>query len=111
MRCEMRQTLTALLLSCELAMSVPDVPVPAVERIRRSTISHANSDCACKCTETLDADDGKAAAVPGIMSNGRIVFSNAENRRPSAPMPGWRRLRPPGATRRAERGAQSQEPL
>ena len=34
MRCEMRETLTALLLSCELAMSVPDVPGPAVERIR-----------------------------------------------------------------------------
>jgi hypothetical protein len=33
-RCEMRETLTALLLSCELAMSVPDVPVPAIERIR-----------------------------------------------------------------------------
>jgi len=34
MRYEMRETLTALLLSCELAMSVPDVPVPAAERIR-----------------------------------------------------------------------------
>lgn len=34
MRCEMRETLTAVLLSCELAMSVPDVPIPAVERIR-----------------------------------------------------------------------------
>jgi len=34
MRSEMRETLTALLLSCELAMSVPDVPDPAVERIR-----------------------------------------------------------------------------
>ena len=34
MRCEMRETLTALLLSCELAMSAPDVPIPAVERIR-----------------------------------------------------------------------------
>lgn len=34
MRCELRETLTALLLSCELAMCVPDVPVPAVERIR-----------------------------------------------------------------------------
>jgi hypothetical protein len=31
---EMRETLTALLLSCELAMSVPDVPVPALEKIR-----------------------------------------------------------------------------
>jgi len=30
----MREPLAALLLSCELAMSVPDVPVPAVERIR-----------------------------------------------------------------------------
>lgn len=34
MRSEMRETLTALLLSCELAMTVPDVPGPAVERIR-----------------------------------------------------------------------------
>ncbi len=34
MHSEMRETLTALLLSCELAMSVPDVPVPAAERIR-----------------------------------------------------------------------------
>jgi hypothetical protein len=34
MRIDMRETLTALLLSCELAMSVPDVPDPAVERIR-----------------------------------------------------------------------------
>jgi hypothetical protein len=34
MRCEMRETLTALLLSCELAMSVPDVPSLAVEKIR-----------------------------------------------------------------------------
>ena len=33
-RFEMRATLTALLLSCERAMSVPDVGVPAVERIR-----------------------------------------------------------------------------
>ncbi|HTW30640.1 MAG TPA: hypothetical protein VMD76_03115 [Candidatus Sulfotelmatobacter sp.] len=34
MNSEMRETLTALLLSCELAMSEPDVPVPAVEKIR-----------------------------------------------------------------------------
>jgi len=33
-RSEMCETLTAMLLSCELAMSVPDVPRPAVERIR-----------------------------------------------------------------------------
>jgi len=31
---EMRETVTAMLLSCELAMSVPDIPVPASERIR-----------------------------------------------------------------------------
>jgi signal transduction histidine kinase len=31
---EMRETLTALLLSCELAMSVPDVPGPAAEKIK-----------------------------------------------------------------------------
>ena len=34
MHSEMRETLTALLLSCELAMSVPDVPGPAAEKIR-----------------------------------------------------------------------------
>lgn len=34
MRSEMRETLTALLLSCELAMSVPELPDPAAERIR-----------------------------------------------------------------------------
>lgn len=33
-RCEMRETLTALLLSCELALSVPDVPDSALEKIR-----------------------------------------------------------------------------
>ncbi len=31
---EVCETLTALLLSCELAMAEPDVPVPAVEKIR-----------------------------------------------------------------------------
>ena len=34
MQSEMRETLTVMLLSCELAMSVPDVPHPAVEKIR-----------------------------------------------------------------------------
>src|SRR6202451_3958759 len=34
MRSEMRETLTVMLLSCELAMAVPGVPVPAVEKIR-----------------------------------------------------------------------------
>ena len=34
MRSEMSETLTAMLLSCELAMSVPDIPHPAVEKIR-----------------------------------------------------------------------------
>ena len=34
MNCEMRETLTAMLLSCELAMSVPDVPMLAAEKIR-----------------------------------------------------------------------------
>jgi hypothetical protein len=34
MNSEMRETLTAMLLSCELAMAVPDVPVPAAEKIR-----------------------------------------------------------------------------
>jgi len=34
MHSEMRETITAMLLSCELAMSVPDVPNPAAEKIR-----------------------------------------------------------------------------
>lgn len=34
MRSEMGETLTAMLLSCELAMAVPDVPASAAERIR-----------------------------------------------------------------------------
>jgi hypothetical protein len=34
MSSEMRETLTAMLLSCELAMLVPNVPGPAVEKIR-----------------------------------------------------------------------------
>jgi hypothetical protein len=34
MRSEMGETLTAMLLSCELAMSVPGVPAPAAEKIR-----------------------------------------------------------------------------
>jgi len=34
MHCEMRETLTAMLLSCELAMSVPNVPQLATEKIR-----------------------------------------------------------------------------
>jgi hypothetical protein len=34
MRSGMSETLTALLLSCELAMSVPGVPAPAAEKIR-----------------------------------------------------------------------------
>jgi len=34
MRSEMRETLTAMLLSCELAMSVPNIPGPATEKIR-----------------------------------------------------------------------------
>jgi len=34
MQCEMRETLTVMLLSCELAMSVPNVPMLAAEKIR-----------------------------------------------------------------------------
>jgi hypothetical protein len=34
MNSEMRDTLTAMLLSCELAMAMPGVPVPAAEKIR-----------------------------------------------------------------------------
>lgn len=34
MHSEMRETLTAMLLSCELAMAVPNVPDPAAEKIR-----------------------------------------------------------------------------
>jgi hypothetical protein len=33
-RSEMGESLTSMLLSCELAMSVPDVPAPAAEKIR-----------------------------------------------------------------------------
>jgi hypothetical protein len=34
MRSQVRETLTAMLLSCELAMSVPNIPAPAAEKIR-----------------------------------------------------------------------------
>jgi hypothetical protein len=34
MRSQMSDTLTAMLLSCELAIAVPDVPQPAAEKIR-----------------------------------------------------------------------------
>src|SRR3974390_549393 len=34
MNCEMRETLTAMLLSCELAMLVPNMPMLAAEKIR-----------------------------------------------------------------------------
>src|ERR1700751_4827590 len=34
LNCEMRETLTAMLLSCELAMAVPDVPMVAAAKIR-----------------------------------------------------------------------------
>jgi len=34
MNSDLRETLTVMLLSCELAMSVPDVPSPAAEKIR-----------------------------------------------------------------------------
>jgi hypothetical protein len=34
LRSEMSESLTAMLLSCELAMSVPEVPGPAAEKIR-----------------------------------------------------------------------------
>ena len=34
MRSEMGETVTALLLSCELAMSLPGVPAPAAEKIQ-----------------------------------------------------------------------------
>src|SRR5579859_6839593 len=34
MNSEMRETLTAMMLSCELAMTLPDVPGPAAEKIR-----------------------------------------------------------------------------
>jgi hypothetical protein len=30
---EMRESLTAVMLSCELAMAIPDVPAPAAEKI------------------------------------------------------------------------------
>jgi hypothetical protein len=34
MRSEFGETLTAMLLSCQLAMAVPDVPPPAADKIR-----------------------------------------------------------------------------
>jgi hypothetical protein len=34
MQSQMRETLTVMLLSCELAMAMPDVPSPAAEKIR-----------------------------------------------------------------------------
>ncbi len=34
MHCQVSETLTAMLLSCELAMAVPDVPIPAADKIR-----------------------------------------------------------------------------
>lgn len=34
MHSEMRETLTAMLLTCELAISVPDIPHPAADKIR-----------------------------------------------------------------------------
>jgi len=34
MQSEMRETLTVMMLSCELAMAVPDIPSPAAEKIR-----------------------------------------------------------------------------
>jgi hypothetical protein len=34
MQTQMRETLTVMLLSCELAMAIPDVPSPAAEKIR-----------------------------------------------------------------------------
>jgi len=34
MQSEMRETLTVMLLSCELAMAIPNVPSPAAEKIR-----------------------------------------------------------------------------
>ena len=34
MNCEMRETLTVMLLSCELAMAVPNMPMLAAEKIR-----------------------------------------------------------------------------
>lgn len=34
MNSEMRETLTAMMLSCELAMAVPDIPLPAADKIR-----------------------------------------------------------------------------
>jgi len=78
-RYEMRETLTALLLSCELAMSVPDVPVPAVERIR-SIGSLAR-------TAVAPAELISSAGVEGLRrrwstSSARIFDSSQESQRP-----------------------------
>lgn len=45
MRSEMRGTLTMMLLSCELAMAVPGVPVPAVETNR--ALDNLRWSCGC----------------------------------------------------------------
>jgi hypothetical protein len=45
MRSEMREILTMMLLSCELAMAVPGVPLPAVETIR--AIDNLRWSCGC----------------------------------------------------------------
>jgi hypothetical protein len=50
MHSEMSETLTAMLLSCELAISVPDVPGPAVEKI------HAIDNLARELRRRLEAN-------------------------------------------------------
>ena len=70
MHSEMSETLTAMLLSCELAMSVPDIPHPAVEKIR-----------------TIDHPRAKASAASG--SELTVLFSLKCRGR------GWSARRPP----------------
>ena len=75
---EMRETLTARLLSCKLAMSIPDVPGPAVEKIR--AIYNLASDLTTPGTEltvksgsarldiTADTADNTATLLPSIFA-------------------------------------------
>ena len=49
---EMRTTLTAVMLSCELAMAVPDVPAPAQKKFRPLIILRAPCGCAWKSTDS-----------------------------------------------------------
>ena len=81
MHSEMRETLTAMLLSCELAMSVPDIPNPAVEKIR--TIDHPRAKASAASASELiyffevRAEDGVSAAFAGVWFLGLVMLGEA----------------------------------